>query len=172
MSTTEKTAFSPYKIINQGRSTLQLEPGKGAKASVVVLRIIPLFLFVIGVIVFLVQKETFYLLIFGGIALFEVFVFSFIKIPAAVSMDSMGFTLETLSIKGRKENYYLWSDVDYIRQRMIVAKNSTTLNYAAVLNTGKKINFLSFNNYYSKKQSIPEINNALHDVSKKEVREK
>jgi hypothetical protein len=87
-------------------------------------------------------------------------------------MDSSGFTLETFSVRGRREDYYLWNDVNFIRYRMIVGKNSTTLSYTAVLATGKKVNFLSFNNYHSKKHQIPEINSALHDISKREVRKK
>lgn len=167
-----QTAFHPYKIVTEGRGTLQLEPGKGPKVMLYVMRAIPLLMATTGVILFIVEKETFLLLIFGGIALLEGIVFSFIKIPASLSMDSMGFTLETYSMKGRKETYYLWNDVDFIRYRMITGKNSTTLNYAAILKTRNKVSFLNFNNYYKKKHSIPEINAMLHNISKKEIREK
>ncbi|MGZ5222540.1 MAG: hypothetical protein ACXWC7_20800, partial [Chitinophagaceae bacterium] len=101
-TTVADNLFHPYKIINQGRSTLQLQPGSGQKAGIVVLRVMPLIMLVIGVIMFVTQKEILFLAMFGGIALLEAVIFSFIKIPAAISMDSMGFTLETLSIKGRK----------------------------------------------------------------------
>ena len=87
-------------------------------------------------------------------------------------MDSTGFTLETFSMKGRKETYYTWSDVDFIRYRKITGKNITTLTYSAMLKDGQKINFFSFSNYHAKKQSIPEINAVLNGISKKEVREK
>lgn len=166
-----QTAFHPYQIINEGRSTLQLRPGKAPKIGMLVLRFIPLLMVVIGGVLFVVQKEIYFLLMFVGIALFEGIIFSFITIPAALSMDSMGLTLETYSIKGRKETYYLWSEIDFIRHRMFSGKNSTTLNYAAVLKTGKKVSFLNFNNYHKKKQSIPEINAVLHTISKKEIRE-
>src|SRR5215203_505195 len=92
--------FHPYKIINQGRSTLQLQPGKGLAAGVIVLRVMPLIMLVIGFALYVTQKNLMFLLMFGGIALIETLIFSFIKIPAALSMDSMGFTLQTLSIKG------------------------------------------------------------------------
>jgi hypothetical protein len=172
ISAATQNPFHPYKVIMQRRSSLQLEPGWGPKVTLFVLRFIPLIMAVVGVVLLVIQKENFYLLIFGGFALFEGFIFSFIKIPAALFMDSTGFTLETFSVRGRREDYYLWNDVNFIRYRMIVGKNSTTLSYTAVLATGKKVNFLSFNNYHSKKHQIPEINSALHDISKREVRKK
>lgn len=171
-TTTSPNPFHPYKIMQQGRSTLQLAPGAAPKVAMFVFRFIPLMMVAVGVVLFVLEKEPFYLFIFGGIALLEAVIFSFIKVPAAFSADSMGFTLETRSIRGRKETYYLWSDVEYIRHRMTVAKNSTTLAYTAMMKDGKKINFLNFNNYGAKKQSIPEINAVLHTISKKEVREK
>lgn len=169
---TTQTAFQPYKVISAGRSNLQLQPPASIKAAMTIFRLTPLLMAAIGVVLYLVQGELFYLLIFGGVALFEAIVFSFFKLPAAVSIDSMGFTLETVSLKGRKENYYLWSEVDYLRHRMVSGKNSITLNYMAVLKDGKKVSFLNFNNYHRKKQSIPEINTVLHNISKKEIREK
>ena len=78
----------------------------------------------------------------------ESLIFSFIKIPASLSMDSMSFTLETLSIKGKKETYYLCSNVDFLRYKTIREKSSTSLDYEAVLKTGKKLSFLSFANYH------------------------
>lgn len=171
-TTTGRTAFHPYKIIHQGRSTLQLAPGAGPKVVIFLIRTIPLLMAGAGVVLFIIEKETFLLLIFAGMAVLEGLVFSFIKVPASLSMDSMGFTLETLSMKGKQESYYLWNDVDFIRYRILRGKNSTTLNYAAILNTGKKISFLSFNNYHAKKHSIPEINSVLHNISNKELREK
>ena len=86
-------------------------------------------------------------------------------------MDSMGFTLETLSIKGKKETYYLWSDIDFIRYKTIRAKHSTSLSYEAVFKTGKTLSFLSFANYHTKKDAVPEINSVLHEIIRKEVRE-
>lgn len=168
-TTTADNLFHPYKIIMQGRSTLQLQPGSGQKAGVYVLRIMPLIMLIVGVIMYVVQKQLLFLAVFGGIALLEFFIFSFIKIPAAISMDNMGFTLETFSIKGRQETYYLWSDVDFIRHKTISAKNSTSLSYEAILKTGKKLTFLSFQNYQSKKLLIPEMNNVLHEISKKQI---
>jgi len=165
----EQTAFHPYKVTNQGRSTLQLQPGKAQSAGVIVLRIMPLIMLVTGVVMFVTQKDILFLVIFAGIALLEAFIFSFIKIPAALSMDSMGFTLETLSIKGKKETYYLWNDVDFIRHKTIRAKNSTALSYEAVLKSGKKITFLSFPNYHTTKTAIPEINTFLSQISGKQT---
>lgn len=169
---TNQTAFQPYQIINEGRSTLQLKAGKAPRVAMLVLGFIPLLMVAIGVVLFVVQKDIFFLLMFAGVALFEGIIFSFIKVPAALSLDSMGFTVETYSMRGRREDYYLWSDVDYLRNRMVSGKNSTTLNYTAVLKDGKKVSILNFNNYYSKKQSIPTINEVLHHISKKEVRDK
>ena len=166
------TAFHPYKVIQPGRSTLQLQPGAGQNAALFVFRFIPLIMLIVGIILYIVQKETFFLLIFGGIALLEAVIFSFIKIPAALTMDSVGFTLETLSIKGRKETYYLWNDIDYIRYRTVRTKNSTSLTYDAMLKNSKKVSFLNFGNYHSKKQNLAEINTVLHQISNKEIREK
>jgi hypothetical protein len=169
---TANNLFHPYTIINQGRSTLQLQPGKAQKTGIIVLRIMPVIMVAIGIILFVTQKDILFLAMFGGIGLIEAFIFSFIKIPAAISMDSMGFTLETLSIKGRKETYYLWNDVEYIRHKTISAKNSTSLSYEAVLKTGKGLSFLSFPNYHTKKQVIPEINVLLAQISGKQIAEK
>ena len=171
-TTAEQNVFHPYKIIHQGRNTLQLQPAIGQKTGIIILRIMPLIMLVIGAILYFTQKEIIFLIMFGGIALFEALIFSFIKIPAALSMDSMGFSLETLSIKGKKETYYLWSDIDFIRYKVVRAKNSTSLSYEALLKTGKKLNFLSFPNYHTKKGAIPEINALITEISKKQVAEK
>lgn len=103
MNTASQTAFHPYKVISQGRNTLQLQPAAGQKAAVIIFRIMPVILLATGVVFYLTQKDLFFLLIFGGIALLEALIFSFIKIPASLSMDSVGFTLETLSIKGKEK---------------------------------------------------------------------
>ena len=171
-STSGQTNFHPYKIIQQGRSSLQLAPNSAPKVAIYAFRFIPLIMLAVGAALFILENEPLFLYIFGGIALLEAVIFSFIKVPAAVSMDSMGFTLETLSIKGRQEQYYLWSDVEYIRHRITTAKNNTTLTYTAMMNEGKKINFLNKSNYNAKKQSIAEINEVLRGISKKDVREK
>ena len=168
---TADNLFHPYKVISQGRSTLQLQPGKGQASGVIVLRIMPLIMLVVGFALYVTQKNIMFLVVFGGVALIETLIFSAIKIPASLSMDSMGFTLETLSIKGKKETYYLWSDIDFIRYKTIRAKHSTSLSYEAVFKTGKKLSFLSFANYHAKKDAVPEINSVLHEISRKEVRE-
>lgn len=169
---TSETIFQPYKIINQSRSSLQLQPATGQKVVVYIFRFMPLIMLSIGLALYLSQKQTLYLATFGGIALLEWFIFSFIKIPAALSMDNMGFTIELLSLRGSIEMYYLWSDVDFIRYKTVRTKNNTSLHYEAVLNTGKKRGFLNFPNYYSKKKQIAEINAALHEISRKDIKEK
>ena len=171
-TTPEQNIFHPYKIISQTRGSLQLKPALGQKTILLVLRIMPLIMLTIGLVVYITQKEILFLAVFGGIALIEAFIFSFVKIPASLSMDNIGFTLETLSIKGRKEIYHLWNDVDYIRHRVIQSKNSTSLSYEAVLKEGKKISFLNFGSYHAKKSLLPEINAILSGISRKEVRDK
>jgi len=172
VTTTNQTAFKPYKIVNESRSSLALQPSAGQKAAVFVFRFVPAFLLLMGIVISITQNRRLYLLIFGGIALLEALIFSFIKIPGSLSMDAVGFNLETLSVRGRKEIYYLWNDVDFIRYRMVIGKNSTSLTYDAMLKSGKKISFLTFPNYHSKKQSIEEINAILHQISNKEIRKK
>jgi|GEM_PF-3342422 len=171
-TTTGTTAFRPYKVAELNRTNLQLQPPSGHKFLIALFWFIPLAMIIVGIVFFIVEKEPLFLLVFGGIGLLEAIVFSFVKIPAALSMDSIGFTLQTLSLRGKKETYYLWNEIDYIRYKAVRGKNSTSLVYHAIPKNGKKINFLNFSNYHSKKQQIPEINEILHDISNKEIREK
>lgn len=171
-ATTNTTAFHPYKVVQQGRDSLQLKASANHRIIIIVLRMIPILMIGVGIVLFITQKESVFLITFGGIGLLEAFIFTFIKIPASISIDNVGFTLETLSIKGRRETYYLWADIDFIRYKIVRAKNSTSLTYEAVLKTGKKFSFLSFPNYHQKREAIPELNSVLNDISNKEIREK
>ena len=167
----QQTIFHPYKVIQQGRSVLQLQPPPGKKFVLFLLWFIPLIMLTVGVVLFLIQKETLFLYTFGGIGILEAILFSFIKVPASLSMDSIGFTLETFSLKGRNETYYLWNDVEFISYRKVSSKGGPSLLYDAILKTGKKISFLSFGNYHSKKNQLTELNSTLQQISNKEIRE-
>ncbi|RYZ28059.1 MAG: hypothetical protein EOO10_10770 [Chitinophagaceae bacterium] len=135
---TNQTTFQPYKIVNEGRNSLELQPNAGPKTIVFVFRFVPAFLLLMGIFVAITQNKPLYFLIFGGVALLEAFIFSFIKVPGSLFMDAVGFNLETHSVKGKKESYYLWNDVNFIRYRMVLGKNSTSLTYDAMLKSGKK----------------------------------
>ena len=172
ITASSQTAFHPYKIINEGRSSLELQPGSGQKVALFIFRFVPAFLLLMGCIISITQNRLLYLLIFGGIALAEALLFTLIKIPGHLTMDAVGFNLQTLSIKGNSETYYLWNDVDFIRYRMVLGKNSTSLTYDAMLKSGKKTTFLTFPNYHSKKRNIMEINDVLQQISRKEIRKK
>jgi hypothetical protein len=171
-TTTNSTAFHPYRVLQQERGRLQLHAPYSQRVIITFLRYMPLIIITIGLVLYLTQKEIVFLPVFCGMGLLIGLIFVFIEIPASVSMDSMGFTLETLLTKGRKETNYLWNDVDFIRHKVVRAKNSISLTYDAVLKTGKKVSFLTFANYHQKVQAIPEINAALHNISNKEIREK
>jgi hypothetical protein len=168
---TGKTAFHPYKVVDQGRNNLQLQPPSGHKFLIALLWFIPLAMIIVGIVLFVVEKEALFLLVFGGIGLLEAIVFAFIRIPASLSVDSIGFTLETLSLKGKRETYFLWHEIDYIRYQAVRGKNSTSLAYHAIPKNGKKVNFLNFHNYHAKKQHISEINSVIKEISNKEIRE-
>ena len=171
-TTTNPAAFHPYKILSNGNSGLQLHAPGRTKTTIWILRIFPLFTFLIGIGAYAFTGEVLMVLVFGAVALFEVILLYFIKTPSSLQMDSVGFTLETVSMRGVQENYYLWNDVEYIRSRILRGKNSTSLVYDAVLKSGKKLNFLNFGSYQAKKNAIPAINEVLGEISRKEVREK
>lgn len=164
--------FHPYKIIHQGRNDLQLQAGNNVKFARLAFLLIPILFLVFGLVLSITQKQIAFLYIIGGVAVLELFLFSFIKIPADLRMDTIGFTLKTVSVKSTKETDYLWNDVDSILQRIIRTKNGTVLAYDAVLATGKKVRFLNFPTYSPKKQSAAEIDSLLSQISNKEVIQK
>lgn len=164
--------FDPYKIISQTGNSLHLQAGRGVKIIRVVFLLAPLILLGAGIALYLTQKEIFFLYVLGGAAALEFILFSFIQLPGDVQMDNMGFTLQLVSLQGKKQKDYLWTDVDAMHRRIMRTKNGAVLNYQVVLKSGKKQRFLSFPNYHGKKQSIPEINDVLQHISGKNVVEK
>ena len=170
MATT--SPFFPYKIVEQGRSTLTLASPTAKNIQLWLIRAVPLFTFGVALIVFLFTKEAIILYIFAGFALVEFLIFSFAKIPVGVQLDSMGMNLETVSTKGFQQTYYLWNDVAYIRYYTLRTKNGTMLMYHAIAKSGDKVKLLSFTNYNPQKTSLEEINFTLSAISKKEVRQK
>ncbi len=166
------TVFQPYNIISQSGSSLQLKADNRGKLMRIIFLIAPLILVVMGVVLCVTQKQRLFLVLMGGIAVLEYLLFSFIKIPGDVQLDAMGFTLQTSSIKGVQTKDYLWTDVDYIRQRITQTKGGMVLTYHAILLSGKKISFLSFPNYKIKNSSAEQVNSILQTISKKAVREK
>jgi hypothetical protein len=168
----EETLFHPYKIIHQSSSNLQLQAGSNVKLIRRLLIGIPLLLLGVAVVLSLTQKEPVILYAMGGTALLELLIFSFIKIPADLRMDRIGFTLKTVSVQRTVETDYLWTDVDHIRQRITRAKNSTTLVCEAILTSGKKVQFLNFPNYLAKKQKAADMRTVFSEISNKAVVEK
>jgi hypothetical protein len=169
---TDNNTFRPYKIIHQSGSSLELKAGTNPKVIRAAFLAGPAILFTAGIALFATQKQPLPLYIMCGVAVLELFAFSFIKMPADLRMDSVGFTLKTVSIKSSQDTDYLWNDVDHIRQRIIRSKNGATLAYDVIMKEGKKMRLLNFSNYNAKKQSATEINSILSQISKKPVTEK
>ncbi len=92
--------------------------------------------------------------------------------PHSIGLDSIGLNIDTASIKGFRQTYYLWNDVESIRYRTVSAKHSAMLVYDAILKKGKKAKFLSFDNYNAKKNCLDEINIVLQNISNKQVQQK
>ncbi len=167
------TIFHPYEVVQQGRNTLELQMrNRSRKLIRWIFLTPPLLIFMAGIVLFLVKKDILYVYVLGGIGILELILFSFFKTPVSVKMDNMGLSLTTLTVKGEKESFYLWNDVDYIRHRLSVTQNNTLLVYDAVLKSGKKIRFLNFSNYQKKKNAIPAMNEVLAQISGKEVTDK
>ena len=164
--------FHPYKIINQSNSSLELQAGNGPKVVRAAFLASPIILLIAGAALYITQKQLFFLYLMIGIAALELLIFSFIRVPTDLRMDSMGFTLKTISIRNTQEKDYLWSDVDRIRQRISRTKNGNVLNYEAVLKEGKKVRILSFNNYNPKKKEATAINSVLSQISHKPITDK
>lgn len=164
--------FRPYKIIQQSGSNLQLQSRTNPKLVRAAFLAAPVILFVAGFVLYSTQKDPFFLYILCGVALLELFVFSFIKIPADLRMDSVGFTLKRVSIKSIEERDYLWNDVDRIRWQLLRTKGGPSLAFDAIMKEGRKIRLLNFSAFNPKKQSAAEIASVLAGISRKPVAEK
>ena len=164
--------FRPYKILHQSGSNLQLQAGINPKIIRAAFLAGPVILFIAGFILYLTQKQVMFLLILCGVGLLELFIFSFIKIPADLRMDSVGFTLKRVSIKSIEEVDYLWNDVDRIRWRLLRTKGGSTLAFDSILKEGKKMRLLNFSGFNPKEQSAAEIASVLAAISRKPVVEK
>lgn len=164
--------FRPYKIIQQSGSNLELQAGSKPAIMRAAFLAGPAILLVAGTALYLTQREIIFLYVMFGIAALELFVFSFIKVPSDLRMDSVGFTLKRVSIKGTEETDYLWNDVDRIRWRFIRTKGGPTLAFDAIMKEGKKIRLLNFSSFNTVKQSASEIASVLSQISHKPVAEK
>lgn len=163
--------FHPYKVIEQGRSTLTLASSVSKNTQLLILLVVPLVSIATAIAVFRVTKNTILLYVFAGVVILEFIAGSFIKIPVTVQLDSMGLNIETASLKGFQQTYYLWNDVEHLRYRIVRTKEITMLVYDAILKNGKKERLLAFN-YNAKKPQVEEINTILTAISKKEIRAK
>ncbi len=164
--------FHPYKIIQQSGSNLELQAGSRPAIIRAAFLAGPAILIIAGLVLYLTQKEIVFLYILFGIAALELLVFSFIKVPSDLRMDSVGFTLKRVSIKGAEETDYLWNDVDRIRRRFIRTKGGPTLAFDAIMKEGKKIRLLNFSSFNAARQSAAEIASVLSQISRKPVAEK
>ncbi len=164
--------FHPYKVIEQEQSSLTLASSVSKNTQLLILRLVPLISIVTAIVVFLFTQNTIILYALAGFALLEIIIFSFIKTPVTIQLDSMGLNIETASMKGFQQTYYLWNDVEYIRYRIVRTKDSNMLVYHVMLKNGGKTKLLALNNYNAKGQQLQEINTLLLGISKKEVGEK
>lgn len=169
---TEDNLFRPYKVIQQTNSSLELKSGINPRIVRITLIAMPLVFIVVGLILFTTQSNSPVTYTMMGVGLLELFLFSFLKFPADLRMDSMGFVLKQVSIKGIEVKDFLWSDVDRIRWRHTRTKNGSVLTFDAVLKEGKKLRLLNFPAYNPKKQSAAEISSVLSQISRKPVSEK
>jgi hypothetical protein len=165
-----KTIFHPYRVINQTPSSLEL--GSNSKATMWLLRLLPLFVPVLMVIILSLNggafpSEVIYIIL--GVTLFMYLILALIKTPAAVRLDSLGMTVTNVSIFGHKEEYILWSDIDRFEQSTQRTKNGKIYTYRLIRNDNKKIKFLQFSGLHFSANNIPEINNILHQLSLKQV---
>jgi hypothetical protein len=71
--------FHPYKVINKGRTSLQLKPRTNQKLLARIMLAIPLLTFLLGIILYFFSKEIVVLFITTGGAALEVLAFSFVK---------------------------------------------------------------------------------------------
>jgi len=165
-----KTIFHPYRVVQQSPSTLEL--GSKSHLTMWLLRLLPLMVPVFIFIILLfnggdIPAEVIYIIL--GCTLFTYLILAFIKVPAAVKLDSLGMSVTTVSIMGHKEQYILWSDIDRFEQTMQRTKNGRIYHYKAITNNNKKIRFLQFSGIHFSKDNIPEINNTLQQISHKQV---
>lgn len=168
----DSNPFRPYKIIHQSDSSLELKAGTSPTIIRAAFLAGPVILLVIGIILYTTQKDPLFLYIMCSIAVLELVIFSFIKLPGDLRMDNIGFTLKQISIKGAEVKDYLWSDVDRIRWRLIRTKGGPNLVFDAMLKDGKKLRLLNFQNFNTKNQSAAEISSVLSQISRKPVTEK
>lgn len=163
--------FSPYEIVYESSNCLEIKHSNRQQSITKGVMIgLPAITMAIGLVLYVWHTQFPFLLIFLGITLFELILFAFIKTPIAVKMDSTGLHYTTISLGGRKDHFYIWAEINYLRRKTVKTKNATTLSYYLVLTSGKKFQFLSFANYHAKKKWLPEIENKLAAISHKEVR--
>ena len=168
---TRESIFHPYQIVAQSTTLLELQATRRKRALWFwVLRLAPLFALLMGVIMYVVSKELIMLLTMALLAAVEVFIFLRIHIPVALRIDSFGVTVDSLSLKGEKQRYNLWQDIDHIRYHTFQTKSGRQLVYDAVLTTGKKVRLLSFSSLQTKPENISRINEVLQQVSRIEIK--
>ena len=168
---TTKSIFYPYEIVAQNTTLLELQATRRKRNLWLwVLRLAPLFALLMGVIMYVVSKEPIMLITMALLAVIEAVIFLYLHVPVAIRMDSLGLTVDTLSLKGEKQLHYLWQDIHHIRYRSFQTKNGRQLVYNAVLTTGKKVRILSFSSLHSNLENAPRINEVLHEVSRKEIK--
>lgn len=170
---TNETVFHPYEIVHQSTGTLELQLKKSRRRFTGwVLRFAPLFSFLMGVAAYVASGEWFVLLSFTGLSLIELVVLWFAKIPTGMKMDSMGLTVQAVSLKGEQESFYPWQDIDHFRQRIVRTKQGPQLAYQAVLKNKKRISILSFSSRRATQKNRPAISSILQAISQKPVLEK
>jgi hypothetical protein len=165
-----KTIFHPYQVIDQTSSSLEL--GSKSKATMWLLRLLPLIVPVFMVVILSMNGgefpiEVIYIIL--GVTLFVYLILAFIKTPAAIKVDSLGITITHVSIFGHKDQYILWTDVDRLEQSTQRTKNGKIYTYRLIKNDNKKIKFLQFYGVHFSAENIPSINNTLQGLSNKVV---
>ncbi|WP_121353184.1 hypothetical protein [Flavisolibacter nicotianae] len=134
-----------------------------------VLRFAPLFSLVMGVAAYIASDELFVLFSFTGLSLVDLIVLWFVNFPVGLKMDSMGLTVQAVSLKGEQETFYLWQDIDHFRQKIVRTKQGPQLVYQAVLKNRKRVTILSFSSRRATQKNEPAINSTLQGISKKPV---
>lgn len=161
--------FRPYKIIQQSGGSLQLKARTDPKIIRAGFLAGPGLFFIAGIILYTTQKDPLFLYVLCGVSLLELFIFSFIKLSADVRLDSIGFTLQRVSIKRVEEVHYLWNDIDRIRWRLLRTRGGQALAFDAMMKEGGKLRLLNFSNFNLKKQSAAQIAAVLSAISHKPI---
>ena len=165
-----KTIFHPYKVIAQADNHLEL--GSNAKATIWLLRLVPLLVPAIFAFFILTSEEPMPIEIFYvgiGVTLFCYLLIAFFKIPASVKIDTIGMTVLYVTLFGYKEKHMLWSQVDRVEHVYRRGKGGGYYTYRVITNDRKKINFLTFSGYHLLENNFTQVNKTIQQLSGRPV---